>query len=457
MQNHKGVLIAPPRPTDYILGTDTQITPPRIVLDWSPFLSEKESQRNNVTDFLECVSMSGLHGIEMNCNYLLATNQFSEEALNFYNQYGYIVDGKFDLSARFNAKLNGTDKTQGQYLNVAGDHFRMDGFIPEYMWPITPNMTWEEFYKAVPQQLVDLGKKALWFIDPKYQWVNTVSKEILKFSPVQVATQVCFGWDSGQVVKKCSGQPVQHATLIYGIDWLGNYQDYDQYPPYLQLLAPDYELPVNMQYFVTVKPLMLRRGMIGSKVQELQEDLKKLGFLNVTKTNKTFGPVTQGAVIAFQKKFGLTQDGIVGPATFSLIESIMNTDMNVATIVRKVDTGKETIGNLTVGNFACSTLELPWKDNQQSISCIPKGTYQCEWGYMGDLKEYHYVLKDVPGRASIFIHEGNYYTNSKGCILLGSSLGDINHDGEMDVLSSRVTLAKFEALFNKKPFTLKVL
>ena len=29
------------------------------------------------------------------------------------------------------------------------------------------------------------------------------------------------------------------------------------------------------------------------------------------------------------------------------------------------------------GEFIAHTLELPWKDNEKSISCIPQGNYKC--------------------------------------------------------------------------------
>ena len=43
------------------------------------------------------------------------------------------------------------------------------------------------------------------------------------------------------------------------------------------------------------------------------------------------------------------------------------------------DNGKETIGYSHYSNgfdsLALNTLELPWKNNQENISCIPIGTY----------------------------------------------------------------------------------
>lgn len=89
--------------------------------------------------------------------------------------------------------------------------------------------------------------------------------------------------------------------------------------------------------------------------------------------------------------------------------------------------------------FNCVTLELPDRQNQRNISRIPAGRYRA----------IHHVsprfgpslwIKDVPGRSEILIHLGNYFTNTRGCILPGRAFADMNRDGELDVTSSRDTM-----------------
>lgn len=58
---------------------------------------------------------------------------------------------------------------------------------------------------------------------------------------------------------------------------------------------------------------MLRMGSSGAGVRELQRLLVRAGF--AVKVDGDFGPSTKKAVIEFQKKQGITADGIVGPAT----------------------------------------------------------------------------------------------------------------------------------------------
>ncbi len=64
----------------------------------------------------------------------------------------------------------------------------------------------------------------------------------------------------------------------------------------------------------------LRKGATGTAVKTLQTNLKKLGFYTAY-VDGSFGATTESAVKAFQKKYGLTSDGVAGSATLKKIES----------------------------------------------------------------------------------------------------------------------------------------
>jgi hypothetical protein len=85
----------------------------------------------------------------------------------------------------------------------------------------------------------------------------------------------------------------------------------------------------------------------------------------------------------------------------------------------------------------CETLELPWRDNQRSISCIPTGTYQVVERTSPKFKDHLHVLK-VPGRSYILIHAGNTHNDIRGCILPGVKRGKLG--AENAVLGSRTAL-----------------
>ncbi len=63
---------------------------------------------------------------------------------------------------------------------------------------------------------------------------------------------------------------------------------------------------------------VLRQGSRGAEVKEVQRRLKQWGYYSGT-VDGIFGAGTKQAVIAFQKKNGLTADGVVGRATYKAL------------------------------------------------------------------------------------------------------------------------------------------
>ena len=92
-------------------------------------------------------------------------------------------------------------------------------------------------------------------------------------------------------------------------------------------------------------------------------------------------------------------------------------------LIRDMFTDKSTIGELFLnGERFCDTLELPWKDNQRSISCIPEGQYKVRIRLPREsaTRDYiHLLVKDVKDRDYILFHIGNTAKDTRGCILVG--------------------------------------
>ena len=63
---------------------------------------------------------------------------------------------------------------------------------------------------------------------------------------------------------------------------------------------------------------ILKQGATGSEVKEVQRRLKLWGYYKGN-VDGVYGAGTRSAVIAFQKKNGLTADGIVGKATYKAL------------------------------------------------------------------------------------------------------------------------------------------
>lgn len=70
----------------------------------------------------------------------------------------------------------------------------------------------------------------------------------------------------------------------------------------------------------------------------------------------------------------------------------------------------------TGGQRICDTIELPWRNNQRRISCIPEGRYKLRKRFTARFG-HHCRVENVPGRDAILIHSfNNALKESKGCI-----------------------------------------
>ena len=92
-------------------------------------------------------------------------------------------------------------------------------------------------------------------------------------------------------------------------------------------------------------------------------------------------------------------------------------------VIRDTFTSVSTIGELFVnGERFCDTLELPYKNNERNISCIPEGQYKVRLRYPREsaTRDYlHLLIQDVPNRDFVLVHIGNTAQDIRGCVLVG--------------------------------------
>lgn len=114
-------------------------------------------------------------------------------------------------------------------------------------------------------------------------------------------------------------------------------------------------------------------------------------------------------------------------------------------IIRTVLENKQIRGQFVVFTddydciYAGTTLELPYLENAKNISSIPHGFYRGSLHFSPKF-ENCISIHNVPKRGNILIHNGNYYTNTEGCILVGNGFKDLNLDAILDVVNSMHTL-----------------
>ena len=100
------------------------------------------------------------------------------------------------------------------------------------------------------------------------------------------------------------------------------------------------------------------------------------------------------------------------------------------------------------------TLERPWLDNQEDVSCIPSGVYTCN-RFHSETHPNTFQVLDVPDRTGILFHTGNLMKHSAGCILIGETFEP--YKGQPAVMSSSKGFTEFmDKLNDKQDFQLLI-
>ena len=94
---------------------------------------------------------------------------------------------------------------------------------------------------------------------------------------------------------------------------------------------------------------------------------------------------------------------------------------------------------LLEGTELCKTIELPWKNNQPRVSCIPEGRYRLRWRHSPRFRE-HFEVMDVKDRKYILFHAGN----DAGKELRGCIAPVLQHTGEGKGSFSKAALERMK-------------
>lgn len=132
-------------------------------------------------------------------------------------------------------------------------------------------------------------------------------------------------------------------------------------------------------------------GSQGDEVRQIQTKLKNWGYFS-DKIDGIFGPKTRDAVIWFQKKNGLTADGIAGPATLKAMGifsssgsssgggngSFSQTDYNLlARLISAEARGESYSGQVAVGAVVLNRVEHPSFPDSISGVIYQNGAFSC--------------------------------------------------------------------------------
>lgn len=198
-------------------------------------------------------------------NYLLATNQWPQAALDFFNANGYIVNGSFEFSWEYNACLDGTS-INGNIAQNAWKSVAQYGLIPLSML----QMNLEESLQFPTQEAQDaayyapsrvtldmhaLGAASLKFFTLAWRWVGDGTVNIplqtlqnaLQTSPVQIVIPIPSPvelWNE-QNVPYTGGTELAHCDCMYCAP--NTLSICDSYIPEDKSLVAGYFCPIALQ------------------------------------------------------------------------------------------------------------------------------------------------------------------------------------------------------------------
>jgi hypothetical protein len=335
-----------PGVADNFFGATPFSEPRNTLRDWGNFLTPGEKQSGPNMDAEDCVSFAKTQDINAQVDWLITSNLLNPAAIQALQPY--MVNGKFVSSARFLAKVSNTTQ-QGNSFSAVANAVQTYGLLPETDWPSDPgNMTWNEYYCAISQNLLDKAKQILSILSFPWQWVDTKNiEQALLTAPVQIATSCCPGWNTDDPIKACGG-PAQHSTLIYDInDTNKEYEILDHYlndkGTFFKDLASDYQIISAMQTIVTPvnsavanPPALFNKdlsyGQTDPDVARLQAVLVKDGELTASlDAQGYYGEGTRKGVYLFQRKYTVAswwvlfwlQGKKVGPDTRKTLNNLI--------------------------------------------------------------------------------------------------------------------------------------
>ena len=140
-------------------------------------------------------------------------------------------------------------------------------------------------------------------------------------------------------------------------------------------------------FFQSAQAAVYRQGSTGDAVRTIQTKLKNWGYFSGT-IDGIYGPKTEEAVKYFQRKNGLTADGVVGPATLRALgmsttggdypaSSQSNSVDLLARVISAEARGEPYSGQVAVGAVILNRVEHPSFPNTIAGVVYQPGAFTC--------------------------------------------------------------------------------
>lgn len=132
--------------------------------------------------------------------------------------------------------------------------------------------------------------------------------------------------------------------------------------------------------------------------------------------------------------------------------------MKTLHLQRFLSTNGFVAGTIELDDCTIYTLELPWRNNERGMSCIPHGLYEVTphgWEEDTQVKfKQTYHIQDVVGRSAILIHVGNYTKDTDGCVLVGMGF-KVDAESVM-ITNSKVAMNKLRQTLGTSEFKINI-
>lgn len=250
----KGLVLKPAESEHFFVGSgkatarfgDTSTLNP--TGDWTPFKAADEHQSNAVFDTDCCWIFATLKAWIMLAN-IQGFNDFPK-----------------DLAERFIAVLVDAQSTGGNPWD-AGETFRKNGCVLEQALPFTDDITtWDEWKHPNPMEptFISLAKALLDKFEPGQEWIfawgssytpeqkTQMIADAAKRGTVAYSVDGNYKFKKKQLVKTIGGQDTHWVTHLRSNDD-GTKVFHDQYEPFQQTVAKDYDHNAAILYFLKKK------------------------------------------------------------------------------------------------------------------------------------------------------------------------------------------------------------
>jgi hypothetical protein len=286
------------KPEDWIAGGKVNLAgilsgiKYRVILkdgDWRRYMPKGETQKYNTFDDYACTHHTACDGFETAIKQMIIDGWQDPDTGEWFEiDTTKIKDwidknGDVNFSDRFNAYTGGNIPGKGNSLTAGPEAFKDYGCCPESYWPALMNYSEKEFYSKPDKRAYDKAKEILNYFSFNYESLERVNSPLgkklgyalvdiedviyhQKQCPISIATAICPGWFSDDVVKSCSLAP-SHATLNAFANATGSLKTstktiLDHYPDYIRKLDWIYPIFYAVKLVVTPKPIILKKKVM---------------------------------------------------------------------------------------------------------------------------------------------------------------------------------------------------